>query len=288
MIVVGYDYQIPRNIANTLGYEFIRLERRVFKDGETCPRIMNPDRVKNKEVLLVLNHDRKTFDSNRLVLDTFLTIKNLNSLGCKNIKLVWPFFPYSKQDKVFRPGEPLSAYLLLDMLFESGINDLYCVTLHFEPRQTKLKIHNIEVFDLLTDYLRQMDFKHPFVLGPDEKALRWVRPIAESFNAKYDFLEKFRDKETGELTTMEKELPVKGEDIIILDDWINTGGTMVNAIELLRGFQPSTITCIAVHGRFVGDTLERLKGMGVNVISTNTIESEASRIDVSKKIAGHI
>ncbi|MEM2315932.1 MAG: phosphoribosyltransferase family protein, partial [Candidatus Nezhaarchaeales archaeon] len=105
-------------------------------------------------------------------------------------------------------------------------------------------------------------------------------------NGEAAFLEKKRDLLSGAVTTEEKELTLEGRDIVIVDDIISTGGTLINAAKIVSRGNPSRIIAACIHGLYANNALEKLAAAGVSeVVSTDTIESPTSKISVARIIA---
>lgn len=127
-------------------------------------------------------------------------------------------------------------------------------------------------------------------MAPDRGALDRARKIAEEINAPYSYIEKERDRTTGEVRIKEApNINLKGKDVVIIDDIISTGGTIVQATRLAYSLGAKSVTAAAIHLLLVGGAKERLREVGVKtLIGTNTInvnDKDIITIDVSQSIA---
>ena len=133
----------------------------------------------------------------------------------------------------------------------------------------------------------------PFVLAPDRGALERAKRLAEQLNAEYSYIEKERDRDTGEVRIKNlPELRLSGKDVIIVDDIISTGGTMIQATRAAYEHGARKVISVAVHSLFLDNAYEKLINSGVKeIVTTNTIPQDPSKVtvvDVSPAIARKI
>ncbi|ODS41868.1 MAG: hypothetical protein MSIBF_00445 [Candidatus Altiarchaeales archaeon IMC4] len=257
-------------------------ELRKFTDGEFYIRILSG--VKNENAVLI-----NSVVDNESLVETLLLLDALRDNGAKRIDLFVPYMAYCRQDKVFKDGEALSAKTVLKLLgnFSDSITTLNAHFLdtygRFEPWGVKLK--NLDAFPLLAKHFAGR-VRSPVVIAPDKGAMHYARNAAEIIGCESDYLEKTRVSDT-DVRMKTKKLPVKGKDVIILDDIISTGGTMLKAAGMLRGAGAKTIDLGCVHGVFSKGT-EMFGGVVDELVCTDSIERTESRVSVSGLIAGEI
>ncbi len=281
MKLVGPQTEFCLRLARHLKVDFVEMERRVFPDGEINPRIVEAPR----EALLVNVLSSQKFDPNKYLLEYLFSIKNLRERGTEKIVLVMPYLPYSRQDAVFREGESFTSKYILEDFKNVGVEDMFAVTFHLH-RQKKmnlvkgLTLHEVSGIDALGDFLelREQEGENLLVLAPDEEAHKWAEDVAKKIGGEVAVLEKRRDTTTGAIQT-HGNLP-EGKNVIIVDDMISTGGTMVKALEICKKFKSRKVTVCAVHGIF-----SRPQTWEVEVITTNTIENPYARVDVTPYVA---
>ena len=287
MIVIGPIDGFSEKIARHLSADFIELNRRVFPDGEICPRIMLDKDIAGQHVVLV-NRINRPINPNRYLVEYLITIKNLKDLGVEEIDVVMPYFVYARQDKIFRKGEPLSTKYILEMLKQAGATRFFCVSSHFQKEEGKfnapLPAFNISGFVSIAEYLKQLNLNNPLILGPDKKSGQFAKQIADILNCESSYMEKKRNLDTGEVKT-KTELDVAGRDVVITDDIASSGSTLVNSIENLKN--PDRIICTVVHPILTGDCLEKVSANS-RFIACNTIESPISKISIAKRISEFI
>ncbi len=299
MILVGPADEFNRSIASKMGIPLVDMQRRVFPDGELCPRIKieKEDQLKGEEVILSLRMPSKSCNPNSYLIEVILTIRNLREhVGASSIQVVMPYFPYARQDNIFRPGEPLSAKYVANLLEEAGAERVYAVTVHlhrvgsFPGLFQRAQGVNISGFPSLAAALKQMDLIDPYIIAPDEEAVVWAKEVAEHLGTKdYTAFIKERDVETGEIKTTIKEINVKNRDAVVVDDIVSTGGTMANAVEAVRKMGARKVYSAFVHPVLVGNALDRIIGAGANeIIAADTLIWEGSKASVVDQIVEEI
>jgi len=294
-IVVGPKDGFSERIAEYLNLTFVPLHRRVFPDREICPRIV--DAIKGKSVLFVSRTSgADAFHPNRYLIELYLALTNLKSLGAKELNILMPYFVYARQDKVFREGEVVSAKAVLDLLKNLGVKRFYTVTAHMQREEGKLRFYDemecytIDGFEEIGKYIKaKYNPENPLVLGPDLTASSGAETVAKVLGiSESSALEKFRDRDTG-ATETKGELPeLNGRDVIIVDDIAATGGTMSKAVSMCKEKGAGKIICAVVHPVLAQDCLNRIRNTGAEFIGCNTIESCISKVHVEKKIAEFI
>jgi ribose-phosphate pyrophosphokinase len=197
--------------------------------------------------------------------------------------VVIPYFGYARQDKCFKSGEAVSARMIARMIHA----DRVC-TVNIHNRDV-LKYFDFECRDLdatplIADHIKSTGLEDPMIIAPDEGALELIRSVAGT-EFDHDMLKKKRIS-GEEVEIEEKEIDVKDRDVIILDDIISTGGTIVETVELLKRQKLRSIYVCCIHPVFAGNAEIKLFNAGVNeIFATDTIEHIFSKISVAPIIA---
>lgn len=276
---------LGNNLKNLLKLDTINLEWKIFPDGESYFRLLS--KVDNTVILV---HSISPPQDKRL-MELFFLIKLLIDNNVENIILVIPYLAYMRQDKRFLDGEVISIEVIGKLLKSFNINNYVFVDVHSDEvfKFFNGKIMETSAFPLIADFLSRNMFKNPLVLAPDYKALKYAETMARKLRTDYDYIEKRRDKITGIVESDFKEINVRDRDIILVDDIISTGGTIVNATRILRNLGANRIWACCAHGIFIGNAINNMFNAGVNdIISTDTIESYYSRVSVAPGIASAI
>jgi ribose-phosphate pyrophosphokinase len=275
--VVGDGF--AKRIAEYLGENYIPLERRVFPDGEVCPRVGGGF---GSDVVLAIQMDG---NPNTYMMEVKLTSRTLKDNGAERILCVIPYLIYSRQDKVFRKGEPISLKYNLDELYASGIDEIITLNSHTRRNWAEegYKLHDLNAVPKMVDSLPNFDA----VVGPDKGTIPYLKQINKLKGVDYHFLEKSRDHATGEIE-MKGELDVEGKKVLIFDDMVSSGGTIKECLKRVKSSNTKKVYIATVHGLFLEDSLEVLKAGCDGVFATNTVPNEAKKIDVTSLIGQKI
>lgn len=283
--VVGHE-GFADELAKELGCGFMPMERRIFPDGEVCPRIVG----KPEGMAILAGRMKLPIDPNSYLAEMLLAANSLRNMGCE-VWLVMPYFIYSRQDRSFREGEPLSAKDVLELFIRSGVSRFFTVSSHADRDKPMLSFsavpaHNIDGYSLLGERIRQFKLANPLVIGADMGVDFAARKVAESLGCSSCSFSKDRSIEDGSVKTT-GIIDVKGKDVVVVDDIISSGGTMVNAAKMARDAGASSVTVAAVH-LTRQEAIDRLRPITDNLIATDTIETPVSRVSVAKRIADEI
>lgn len=205
--------------------------------------------------------------------------------GCENT-LILPYMGYARQDKKFKPGEPLSARAIARAL-STGVSRVITVNVH-EPAIFKYfqgRPQNVCLSKEVALYINKKGLNNPLVLAPDKGASGFADEVAKNGKWDSDYLEKTRH--SGDSVTMEpKSMDVKGRDVVIVDDIISTGGTLVTATSMLYSQGAHSIEAVCVHGVLIGGAYSRMRSAGIRgVSSSDTIESVTTKFSAVNSLA---
>lgn len=284
MIVFGLEMSagLTWEVTKTLNAPHGKLNFKCFPDGECYVKV--DTRVKGEEVAVIAS--TRTSDD---FMNLFLTLDALREAGATQVHAVTPYLAYMRQDKVFEEGESLSARTILKLLDELA-DDITTVNCHFADDESACRFHgvhvrNLDATPLLAEYFKGKAGK-PFVIAPDAGSLAFAKKAAQNLNCDFNHLHKKRVS-GEEVVIKDKALDAEGRDVIILDDIISTGGTIVNACKVIRSWKPASINVGCVHGLFLngveqfGDVVDRL-------VTTNTLETPISKVSVAGLIAADL
>jgi ribose-phosphate pyrophosphokinase len=278
MIIVpgSASNSLSKEIANALNSPLAGMGTKRFPDKECYVRIL--DDLTGQHVILV-----QTTYPDENIIELLLLQEAVREFEIEKLTTVIPYFGYARQDKKFNPGEPISAKSLAKH-FQMASDDLITVDIHEEKIMSWFDIpaKNISGMPQIGLHLKTLD-PH-IIIAPDKGALELAKSVAEAIGCDWDHLEKTRiDGEHVEMKT--KNLDVSGKNVAIVDDIIATGGTIIEATKHLKAQGASKVYAACTHGLFAKNALPRLKEVCDGVISTDTIENEASVVSVAPEIA---
>lgn len=281
-LVIGPSSQgLGRMLSKLLSLDIVKVEWKLFPDGESYFRFSSKI---NDDVILV--HSLSPPQDKRIV-ELFFLLKGLRDYGANDIILILPYIAYMRQDKKFLYGEIVSVEVLGELLSFYGVDKYVFVDVHSTEVLNffKGKVIEVSAFPLFHNALSTYNLTKPFVLSPDEKAFKYAKIVAGSINAECDYIVKRRDRVTGDVESYIKDLDISGRDVILVDDIISTGGTIINAAKILKNRNANRIFACCTHGIFIGNAVANMYNAGVyEIISTDTVESYYSRISVAPAI----
>jgi ribose-phosphate pyrophosphokinase len=261
--------------ARALGTEPVLCEFNRFPDGELYLRIA--DETKNENVTIIQSTPTDSeFVSLLQLIDACNEARELN--------VVIPYMGYARQDKKFKPGEPITARAIArcvnaDRIFTINIHT-NSILGHF-PCPAK----NLDAAKLLGEYIAGFGLKNPILIAPDEGAEELVKRVSSGLGFDYDHLQKTRlSGDTVIIKT--KNVDVTGRHVVLVDDMIATGGTMAESIRMLRDQGAVDVYLACVHPVLARNAALRLFNAGVkDIIATDTLEKAESRLSVAPLIA---
>ncbi len=282
-------------IAQELGIETMNTEIKIFPDGENYLRINIEDEtlLANKEVIIVQSTGPSSSgNQNSRLFELFMMIDSVKRMGAVKIIVVAPYLAYARQDKIFRPGESQFAKVIFRIINSLGIDEFYAVDVHAPliMDECSCKAVNIDSMKLLADYIKSKGGKEIVVVAPDKGAVERSKTFAKHFgeDVPVDFFEKKRDVKTGEIK-MSGKLSLKGKDVVIADDIIATGGTMATAIKLVKESGANRVFAVATHALLLQQAKYRILKAGADeIIGTDSIDNEASKVSLAKIIADYL
>ena len=272
---------LAKEVADELNSELGQLTIKKFPDGERYLRIDSD--VKGKDCIVIQSTSRPQ-DSNLFELLTIL--ETLKDLGAAKISTVVPYFGYGRQDKRFLKGEAVSARVAAKHI-QLNSDEFFTINVH---QSAVLKFFTIpatmlDASPVLGDYFKTHKLEAPVVIGPDKGAIELAKSAANIIGCGSDYLEKRRIA-PGQVEMKPKNLDIANKDVILVDDMIDTGSTMIEAINMLRAQKAGNVLVGCVHPVLTGNVVTKLFSTGaVDVVATNTIPSQISFITVAPLIA---
>ncbi len=279
MIVIGgsASMDLAKELANALECDYIQAATTTFPDGECYTRI---DTEKLDDDVIIV----QTTSPDSKFIELLLLQDAVRRLGAKTITLVIPYFGYARQDRVFKPGEPESAKVMCQHL-DMNCDRVITVDIH---KESVLNYFNhphkdLKAAPVIAEYFKGKGID--MVLSPDIGAAGRAKMVGEVMGVPYDHLEKTRISGT-DVRIAPAKADVRGKKILIVDDMISTGGTIIAAAYALREAGAAGISVACTHGVFVNNAIERFTGSSLDaLLSCNTLNNPVSHISVANLIA---
>lgn len=279
MFVVGGSASqlLSKELAKSLKAKLAKVEIKRFPDDECYVRI--DDDLEDQDVFLV-----QTSWPDRNIVELFLLQDAIKEFEVSSLTTVVPYFGYARQDKQFKPGEPISARALA-RLMQMNTDEFITVDVHAPSVIDwfgNISAKNVAAYPEIGKHLKGRGVE--LILSPDEGRADNAKRVADVVNCEADFLVKERlDGETVKMAP--KRLDVKNKKVAIVDDIISTGGTIIKASEQLRKQGAAKIFAVCTHGVFAGNAIPKLEAVCDEICTTDTIENPKTCITVAPAIA---
>jgi len=274
--------ELGREIAAQLKAKVISVEFRRFPDGESYIRF--DGNMEGEDVVIVQTTGPP---QNENLIQLLLMADTAKDMGAKSITAIVPYFAYSRQDSRFRLGEAWSIKTIVSLLKACGVSRILTVNSH-NPAALKtlsIPIDDLSAISLLAQYFRKKGFKNAFSLSMGKKGLGTAVEASKVLEGKSDYIPTQRDRVTGDVTIEKKQLPIKNKDVIIFDDIISSGGTMIKAVTWVKEQGAKRVYAACVHPLLIGDVKEKiLKSGAEDIVGTDTVPSAVSVVSVASII----
>ncbi|MGB0855485.1 MAG: ribose-phosphate diphosphokinase [Nitrosopumilus sp.] len=275
--------ELARKLSRKIKSNLVKSEVRVFPDGES--KITLAGNLSKKKSIVVQSI-YPPVDTNLVqALSLISKAKEISS----EVTAVIPYMGYARQDREFLPGEIVTMKVLGKLFKGVGASKIITVDIHsiqgleYFTRKSK----NVTAIPDLVKYFKKLSLKNPLVVSPDQGGKDRAKEFADKFNSEFIALEKRRDRKTGKVQIKTENADgVAGRDLILVDDMISTGGSIVKATEFLKKRKCKRVYVACTHALLMNDADKKIRKTGVTrIVSTNTIPGKTSIVDVSNTIA---
>jgi len=269
---------LAQEIATLLDTPIVPTTSYDFANGEIFVRF--DESVRGVDAFVIQSHSAPINDQ---LMEQLIMIDALKRASAKRITVVSPFFPYARQDKKHKGREPISARLVADLYKAAGADRLMSVDLHSPQIQGFFDgpVDHLWALPLLADYVKQtFGSDNLTVVSPDSGRVRVADIWADRLGAPLAIIHKRRDpNKPNQVQVNELVGEVKGRVCVLVDDMIDTAGTIVAAAKALRDNGAGRVIVASTHAVFSNPAVERLSGADVdNVIVTNTLPIDPSKM----------
>jgi len=259
---------LTEEICAYLGMPVGAMDLTSFSDGEIYCQIM--ENVRGKDVFIV---QPTCCPVNRNLLELLIMIDAFKRSSAHRITAVIPYYGYSRQDRKDKPRVPISSKLVADLLTTAGAERILSMDLHAGQIQGffNIPVDNLYAAPVVIKYLKDINIPDFIVVSPDAGGVERARALAKRLQVGLAIVDKRRvGPNVAELLHLIGD--VKGKNVIICDDIIDTAGTLVNTVNALRENGAGKIFACATHGVLSGPAIDRLRGTPLEeLIVTNTI-----------------
>ena len=278
--------KLAQDIASILGTKVGDCKVHHFADGEILCEI--GESVRGKDVFIVQSTSNPVTEN---LMEILVLTDALKRASAREITAVIPYFGYARQDRKAKPRQPITSKLVADLLTTAGVNRVVTVDLHAAQIQGffDIPVDEMQALPLLIKYFRKKKVQDLCVVSPDHGGATRARKMSEAFDCPIAIIDKRRPK-PNVAEVMGIIGNVEGKNCILIDDMIDTAGTITAGVDMLKQKGAKDVYIACTHGVLSGPAVERLSTCAAKeVVITNTIEiPQEKKFDklVSVSVAG--
>ena len=262
--------ELAEEVAKLLDVELGRVERGRFADGEIYVRFI--DSVRGADCFVIQSHSKPI---NEHIMEQLIMIDALKRASAKRITAVVPFYGYARQDKKGRPREPITARMMGDLFMVAGADRIASVDLHTGQVQGFIDapFDSLTALPLFEDYLSRRLQGPITMVSPDSGGVKRATRFAHHLDAEVAFVYKRRRTDIRNQVVAQWVVgDVEGRHCVIVDDIIDTAGTVVASAELIMERGALSVMVVATHGVLSGPAIERIANAPIaELVITNTL-----------------
>jgi ribose-phosphate pyrophosphokinase len=283
LIAGNSSEDLAKKISKKLTANLIKSQVKVFPDGESKTTLKGK---LSKGKTIVVQSIYPPVDSN--LIHALSLVSKARDYSTE-VVVVTPYLGYARQDREFLPGEIITMKTLGQLFKGAGASKIIVVDIHSKIglKHFKIKSENISAIPDLIGYFKKINLKNPLVVSPDQGGKERAKEFAKKFGSEFIALKKKRNRKTGKVQIKTEGLDgVRSRDVILVDDMISTGGSIIKATEFLKKQKCNRVFVACTHALLMNDAEKKIRKAGVTkIISTNTIPGKTSIVDISGTIA---
>ncbi|OED28083.1 ribose-phosphate diphosphokinase [Acholeplasma laidlawii] len=268
LFTLSANKPLAEKIAKSAGIPLSNVEVIRFADGEITVNI--EESVRGNHVFVIQPTSEPANDH---LMEVLVLTDALKRASAASITIIMPYFGYSRQDRKVKSRQPITAKLVANLLTVAGVDRVVSIDLHAAQIQGffDIPIDNFPAAPTLASYFRRKKLENVVVVSPDHGGVTRARVFASFFNAPLAIIDK-RRPEPNKAEVMNIIGDVKGATCIMIDDIIDTGGTLMDGANALKEAGAKEVYAAATHGVLTSNATERLQNSVINeIVITDTI-----------------
>ncbi|MCR3921292.1 MAG: ribose-phosphate pyrophosphokinase [Firmicutes bacterium] len=276
------NLQLTEEIAQHIGVALGQAEVKRFSDGELS--IYIGESVRGSDVFIV---QPISCPANESLMELLIMMDAMKRASAKSINAVLPYYGYARQDRKTRARDPITAKLVADLLTTAGANRVIAMDLHAGQIQGffNIPVDHLKSLPILANYFHQKQFEDAVVVSPDVGGVTRARELAERLQLPIAIIDK-RRPEPNVAEIMNIIGRVKGKTVIMIDDIIDTAGTITLGAQALIEHGVKEVYACCTHPVLSGPALQRLADAPIKeIVVTNTILHETKELDKIKVLS---
>lgn len=268
IFALSSNQDLAKSIASIIGTEVGKSKVHHFADGEILVEI--EESVRGKDVFIVQSTSNPVTEN---LMEILVLADALKRASAKEITAVIPYFGYARQDRKAKPRQPITSRLVADLLTTAGVNRVVTVDLHARQIQGffDIPVDEMEALPLICNYFKNKNIEDLCVVSPDHGGATRARKMSEALDCPIAIIDKRRPKpNVAEVMGIIGD--VSGKNCILIDDMIDTAGTIVAGAKVLKEKGAKDVYIACTHGVLSGPAVQRLKEcVAKEVVVTDTI-----------------
>lgn len=271
LIAGNSNLPLARGISNYLGTPLVNAEVIKFADGEICVQIN--ENVRGADMFVIQSTCPPVNDN---LMELLIIIDALRRASARRITAVIPYYGYARQDRKVQPRAPISAKLVADLLTTAGANRVLTLDLHAGQIQGffNIPVDNLFATPVLIEYIKSLNLPNIILVSPDAGGVERTRAFAKRLDASLAIIDKRREK-ANESEVMNIIGDAKGKNAFIIDDIIDTGGTLTKAAIALVDAGAENVYACCTHAVLSGKAVERINASDLKkLVITDTIPTK--------------
>ena len=261
---------LSQKIAKSLGVKLGNESVIEFADGEFEPSF--DETIRGSDVFIV----QSTMPPAENLMELLLMIDAAKRASANSVVAVLPYFGFARQDKKGKPRVPIAAKLIANLLTAAGVDRVMTIDLHADQIQGffEVPVDHLYASTLFVPYIKSLNLPNLTIASPDMGGSKRANTYAKFLNTEVVICYKHREKENV-VSKMMLIGGVKGKDVVMIDDMVDTAGTLTKAADLMINQGASSVRAICTHGLFSANAYERLENSKLTeIVVTNTIPRE--------------
>jgi ribose-phosphate pyrophosphokinase len=269
---------LAERIANAYGEPLGAVNYQQFSDGEMSPFLS--ESVRGHDVFII----QSTFAPADNLMELLLMVDAARRASAHNVNVIIPYFGYARQDRKDKPRVAIAAKMIANLLSAAGANRIMACDLHADQIQGffDIPVDHLDGSYIFVPYLKSLGLKDIMFATPDVGGIKRARNFAKFFNADLAVCDKYR-KEANKIESMRLIGEVEGKDVILVDDLVDTAGTICKAADLLKENGAKTVRAVCTHAVLSGKAYENIENSSLEelvVSDTIPLKKESSKVKV--------
>ena len=274
--------ELAEEIANIIGKPLADAEVKQFSDGEIAVSIN--ETVRGVDCFIIQSTCAPVNDN---LMEVLILVDAMKRASAGRINVVMPYYGYARQDRKAKKRDPITAKLVANILVAAGVDRVITMDLHAAQIQGyfDIPVDHLLGMPILIDYYKDMNIEDLVIVSPDHGSVPRARKMAEPLNAPIAIIDK-RRPEPNKSEIMNIIGDIKGKNCIVIDDMIDTAGTICNAGKALMDLGAKSVRACATHAVLSGPAIERLEESPYSeVVLLNTIPEKEGLSDKFKSLS---